>query len=67
MECRASLPALALFLCSVDGEFADQWDFYTLDDGGHVYHFFWFDLDEMPDDNWQPIYQQAFEHIKRIL
>ncbi len=55
------------FLCSVDGELEEEWDFYTLDDGGLIYHFFWFDLEDKPDDNWHPVYQHAFEHIKRII
>ena len=55
------------FLCSTDEQLPNQWDFFTLDDGGLTYSFFWFPLDETPDAEWHPVYQNAFVQIRAFL
>ncbi len=54
------------FLCSTGEELKDQWDFFTLDDGGLVYSFFWFGLDNEPDHEWHPIFKEALIQIKSL-
>lgn len=55
------------FLCSTDSELPDVWDFYTLDDGGLIYSFFWFPLDQEPDTDWHPIYKEALKQIRSFI
>lgn len=55
------------FLCSTQEGLKDEWDFFTLDDGGLIYSFFWFDLDSEPDDEWHPVFKEALVHILSFL
>ncbi|HQZ97654.1 MAG TPA: NUDIX domain-containing protein [Pyrinomonadaceae bacterium] len=52
------------FLCTTEEELKDEWDFFTLDDGGVVYRFFWFDLDRQPGSDWHPVFQRALVQIR---
>lgn len=55
------------FLCSTDEELKDEWDFFTLDDGGLIYSFFWFDLDKTPDHEWHPVFREALFQIRTFV
>ena len=52
------------FLCDAREELPDRWDFFTADDGGLNYAFFWFPLGEAPSGEWHPVFRQALEFIK---
>ena len=53
-------------LCRIAPPARLQWQHFTKDDGGHLFKFFWLDLeDEAP--NWTPQYQAAFNWIKAAL
>ncbi|MFT3745815.1 MAG: NUDIX domain-containing protein [Pyrinomonadaceae bacterium] len=55
------------FLCSTNESLPDAWDFYTLDDGGLVYSFFWFPVDQPPGTDWHPVYQAALIQIRSLI
>lgn len=55
------------FLCSTEEHLPDSWDFYTLDDGGLVYSFFWFPVHQPPGTDWHPIYQAALSQIRSFI
>ena len=45
----------------------DTWDFYTKDDDGHVFSFFWQPLQAPLNDSWNEVYKNAFQYIKNAL
>ncbi len=45
----------------------DRWDFYTQDDGGHVFKFFWQPLEETPGPAWHSLYIGALDYLKSAL
>lgn len=48
-------------------ELPDHWDFFTNDDGGHLFKFFWQRLDENPDFEWHPLFVGAINFVKMAL
>ena len=52
------------FLCEPEEELPDEWTFFTQDDGGLNFRFFWFDLSEEPDGEWDNIYANALDYIR---
>lgn len=65
------LPAAAqhwhIFLCRVADELPEAWDFFTTDGGGHLFHFFWHNLTEAPDESWHEHFQMALTFIRTRL
>ncbi len=55
-----------LFLCKVPGDLPDQWSFFTQDDGGHLFAFFWHELDRPADDSWHPDFQRALTLVRGL-
>ena len=55
-----------LFLCRVPGQLPDQWSFFTKDDGGHRFDFFWHELDKQTDDSWHPDFHRAMTFVRRL-
>lgn len=53
-----------IFLCQAATELPAAWDFFTTDGGGHLFHFFWHNLAEVPDASWHEIYQTALAFIR---
>lgn len=45
----------------------DGWNHRTEDGGGLVFSFFWHPIDENLDDEWHPIFHQAFRTIRLSL
>lgn len=43
----------------------DAWTHRTSDGGGLDFAFFWRPLDEMPNDEWHPIFRDALDFIRR--
>jgi 8-oxo-dGTP pyrophosphatase MutT (NUDIX family) len=54
-------------LMHFDGTLPDTWDFYTKDDGGQVFSFFWQPLDRSPGAAWNEVYTNAFHFIRDAL
>lgn len=48
-------------------DLADAWSHHTADDGGHVFRFFWHPLDELPNEEWHPIFRDALAVIRQRL
>ena len=46
---------------------ADNWDYETKDDGGHIFSFFWQPLNSTLDDSWNEVTKNAFQFIKNSL
>lgn len=42
----------------------DEWDFFTQDDGGHRFSFFWHDLDAQPDGSWHAHFHAALAFLR---
>lgn len=53
-----------IFLCRVARPLPDAWSHYTTDGGGHLFTFFWHNLDEPPGDDWYPLFQRALIFIR---
>ena len=45
----------------------DRWDFFTADDGGHLFAFFWWRLDDQPGDDWHYASVNALTFIRGLL
>ncbi len=54
-----------IFLCRVAGQLPDAWSFFTQDDGGQTFAFFWHDLQAPPDSNWHVSYRRALTFVRR--
>lgn len=52
------------YSCNVEQNLAENWTFFANDDGGLNFNFFWFNLNEKPNDEWHPIFQAALRFIK---
>lgn len=55
------------FLCSVPRPLQDEWTFFTQDDGGLNFAFFWHELNKLPDNSWHPDFHRALSLIRRNL
>lgn len=53
-----------IFLCQPTGILLEEWSFFTTDDGGHIFQFFWHGLDEEPDETWHPVFKNALTFIR---
>jgi 8-oxo-dGTP pyrophosphatase MutT (NUDIX family) len=54
-------------LMHYEGVLPDSWDFFTQDDDGHIFSFFWHPLSGRPDDEWTAVSRGAFQYIKSCL
>ena len=45
----------------------DTWEFETNDDGGQTFSFFWQPLNEPLSNNWNEVFKDAFQYIKKAL
>ena len=55
------------YLCRVACPLAEEWSFFTQDDGGHLFKFFWHDLEAAPDSSWHHDFQRALAFVRRRL
>ncbi len=53
-----------MFLCQPGAPLADEWDHFTTDGGGHIFHFFWHPLDQAPDETWYPVFKAGLDYIR---
>ena len=54
-------------LMHYEGILPDTWEFETMDDGGHIFNFFWQPLNSSPNENWNEVSKNAFQFIKNAL
>ena len=54
------------FLCESE-HLKEHWSFFTEDDGGLEFQFFWHPIDDPVNDGWHPKFLKALEHIKQQL
>ncbi|MDQ3247710.1 MAG: NUDIX domain-containing protein [Chloroflexota bacterium] len=53
-----------LFLCQPAVAPPEQWAFFTADDGGLLFQFFWHTLEEELDASWHPIFRSPLAYIR---
>lgn len=51
------------FLCSPADTLPEEWTFFTKDDGGLDFHFFWFNIEKTPGDEWPDVFIGALNYI----
>lgn len=54
-------------LCRLAGPLRDRWQHLCADDGGHLFRFFWLDLDAPLPKGFAPPFQRAFDWIRASL
>lgn len=52
------------FLCLPTETPQEEWTFFTKDDGGLDFHFFWFDLEKTPGYEWPDVFVSALNYIR---
>ncbi|MCB9148522.1 MAG: NUDIX domain-containing protein [Caldilineaceae bacterium] len=52
------------FLCRPNKPLPASWSHYTTDGGGHIFQFFWHDLNREPDDSWHSDFKSALAFIR---
>jgi len=52
------------YLCRVACSLAEEWTFFTQDDGGHLFQFFWHGLETAPDCSWHRDFQRALSFVR---
>jgi 8-oxo-dGTP pyrophosphatase MutT (NUDIX family) len=52
------------YLCAVEEPIPDEWNFETLDDGGHIFSFFWHSIDHDLDSSWHPLFHDVFGFLR---
>ena len=55
------------FLCRVTRPLQDEGPFFTDDDGGHLFAFYWHELNEPPDGSWHQDFIRALSLLRRQL
>ncbi|MFT3964306.1 MAG: NUDIX domain-containing protein [Sphingobium sp.] len=45
----------------------ESWDHRTEDDGGHIFSFFWHPVSRDLDEDWHPVFHQAYHLIRARL
>ncbi|MFK7801719.1 MAG: NUDIX domain-containing protein [Anaerolineae bacterium] len=53
------------FRCLFDRKLPDQWEFFTQDDGGHLFKFHWRPIEDKIDNPAGPIFELAREFIEK--
>jgi 8-oxo-dGTP pyrophosphatase MutT (NUDIX family) len=53
-----------IFLCYSSDPLPEEWEFFTTDGGGHLFHYFWHPLGTAPDESWHLNYQTALAFIR---
>lgn len=52
------------FLCHPADILPEEWSFFTKDDGGLDFHFFWFDIEKTPGSEWPDVFIRALAYIR---
>lgn len=54
----------AFLLMAINEPISERFRFYTQDDGGHWFEFFWHPLNQQPDNRWHPLFKEALAEIR---
>ena len=54
-------------LCSIDTQLPDAWDYFTFDDGGHLFSFFWHPIDAELAEDWHEVFRGAITFVREAL
>jgi 8-oxo-dGTP pyrophosphatase MutT (NUDIX family) len=52
------------YLCEVSANLAETWIHHCQDDGGLDFEFFWFVLNQKPDESWHQSFQEALAFLR---
>lgn len=55
------------YTCKVEKQIPDEWSFYTEDDGGLLFRFFWHNLEREPDGSWHPLFHEVLSFIRPLI
>jgi len=55
------------YMCRIEGTIPNQWSFFTEDDGGLVFDFFWHKLDNMPDEKWHFLFHDVLSFVRPLI
>ena len=50
-------------LCEVAEPLPEHWSHQTLDDHGHLFEFFWAELDQLPHADCHPVFRRALDFL----
>lgn len=53
------------YLCRVPNQLPESWTFYTEDGGGHLFDFFWHELNKPPGRGWHDDFKRALSFVRR--
>lgn len=51
-------------LCETEEKLPNHWSFYTQDDDGHEFNFFWYKLGEKPDFKCHKVFYDAIKQVE---
>ncbi|EPF87708.1 DNA mismatch repair protein MutT [Acinetobacter gyllenbergii] len=55
------------YLCEVTCELAETWHHHCQDGGGLDFKFFWYPLDQQPDDHWHETFREALGFLNSLI
>ncbi|MBJ8481451.1 NUDIX hydrolase [Acinetobacter vivianii] len=55
------------YLCEVSADLAETWIHHCQDDGGLDFEFFWFPLNQKPNESWHQSFQEALAFLREKL
>ncbi len=55
------------YLCEVNVDLAETWIHHCQDDGGLDFEFFWFPLNQKPNESWHQSFQEALAFLREKL
>ena len=55
------------YLCEVSVDLAETWIHHCQDDGGLDFEFFWFPLNQKPNESWHESFQEALAFLREKL
>ena len=55
------------YLMEPDDHLLESWEYFTKDDGGHLFEFFWQPIQAELDSNWHPVFIEAINFVKEAL
>ena len=55
------------YLCEVSADLAETWIHHCQDDGGLDFEFFWFPLNQKPNESWHESFQEALSYLRNFL
>ncbi|EPZ2383055.1 NUDIX hydrolase [Vibrio parahaemolyticus] len=51
-------------LCEIDQKLPNRWSFFTQDDGGHEFNFFWYKIGSKPDFKCHKVFSDAIKQVE---